>query len=62
MVKRNSELQRTSIKLIDAIKNKQKELEEITRIKVSFPQASEAFFAEFQDLKSKFTKKGECKF
>ncbi|MBE3128080.1 MAG: hypothetical protein IMZ60_00165 [Actinobacteria bacterium] len=62
MVKRNSEIQRMNKEMFDEIKRKQKELEQTTKMKVSFPQASQSFFNEFKELKAKITKKGEIKF
>jgi hypothetical protein len=62
MVKRNSEIQRMNKEMFDEIKKKQKSLEELTKMKVSFPQASQSFFNEFKELKAKITKKGDIKF
>lgn len=62
MVKRNSEIQRMNKEMFDEIKKKQQELEKLTKMKVSFPQASQSFFNEFKELKSKMTKKGDIKF
>ena len=62
MAKRESELQRMNKKLFDEIKRKQIELEKVTKTKISFPQASESFFNEFQELKMKQVKKGDIKF
>ena len=62
MVKRNSEIQRMNKEMFDEIKKKQKELEQTTKMKISFPQASQSFYNEFKELKLKLTKKGDIKF
>ena len=62
MVKRNSEIQRMNKEMFEEIKKKQKELEQTTKMKVSFPQASQSFYNEFKELKLKLTKKGDIKF
>jgi len=62
MVSKVSELQRMNKKLFEEIKKKQAELQNVTKTKISFPQASESFYEEFKELKMKVNRKGEIKF